>query len=410
VTSVGRLATLVAELRNAAFRKLWLSQVASEVGDWAARLALTTLVYERTRSATWAAVMAVSSLLPMLGPGQLLASLADRVDRRLILVTADVVRAAIFVVLSTLTLPTPALLVLAVASGLATVPFEAARSAATLDVTPPERLPAAMALGQATQSLALVVGWALGGVLLAVIGTSGALGVNAFSFVLSASFLVRLPALRAHDAHAEAPHASALARLRAARRSLSGDPLVRRAAAIAVFAVGPATAVETLVVPYVGANWRNAPSLAAAILAAGAIADLVLTVCIPSTLRPERLVRLAALCAAAPAIVAAVLFSTGVPALGALGFVVSAMSLAAISPASSALAPRLPSTLRASCFTVLATALTLLQVLLSTGGGAMADHYGSGNAATALLALPVVAGVAALARPVRRLLPVPGPA
>ena len=404
MTPVQRLTTLVTELRNEAFRKLWLSQVVSEVGDWSARLALTTLMYERTRSATWAAVMAVSALLPMLGPGQLLASFADRIDRRFILVTADLVRAAIFVVLAVVTLPTPALLALAVGAGLATVPFEAARSAATLDVTPAERLPAAMALGQATQSLALVVGWAVGGVLLALVGSSGALGVNAVTFVLSASFLVRLPVLHSHDteAEAEAPHASARGRLSAAARSLAGDPLVRRAAAIAVFAVGPATAVETLVVPYVDTTWSNAPSLAAAVLAAGAVADLVLTVSISSTQKPERLVRVAAWCAAAPAAVAAVLFSTGVPALGAVGFVVSAMSLAAIAPASSALAPRLPSTLRASCFTVLATMLTLLQVILSTGGGAVADRYGSSNAARVLLLLPLVAGVAALARPLRQ--------
>ena len=61
-------------------------------------------------------------------------------------------------------------------------------------------LPAAMALGQATQSLALVVGWATGGVLLAAVGTSGALAVNAGSFLVSASFLLRLPSLRTHVA------------------------------------------------------------------------------------------------------------------------------------------------------------------------------------------------------------------
>src|SRR3954467_4958139 len=67
----GQLATLVSGLRNRAFRKLWLSQVVSEVGDWAARLALTTVVYARTGSAMWAALITVSGLLPMLAPGRL---------------------------------------------------------------------------------------------------------------------------------------------------------------------------------------------------------------------------------------------------------------------------------------------------------------------------------------------------
>ena len=401
---MNRLTTLVAEVRFPAFRKLWLSQVVSEVGDWAARLALTTLIYERTGSATWAAVMAISALLPMLGPGQVLASLADGMDRRVILVAADLVRGAIFVLIALTHLPTTALLVLSIGSGLATVPFEAARSAAILDVTPPERLPAAMALGQATQSLALVVGWAAGGVLLAFIGSSGALAVNAASFLVSASFLIRLPSLRAHvDSVAdEAPPLSSVGRLKSAAATLLGDSLIRRAAAVAVFAVGPATAVETLVVPYVDRTWPASPSLAAVVLAAGAALDLVLTVVISTSQPPEQLVRIAAWCAAAPAAVAALLFSTGNPALAAVGFVVSAMSLTAIAPASAALAPRLPSSLRASSFTVLATMLTLTQVVLSTGGGAAADSAGPTSAASCLLLLPLIVGAAALVRPLRR--------
>jgi len=95
---LARLTSLCGGLREPAFRRLWLSQVVSEVGDWAARLALTTLVYRRTDSAAWATVIAVSALLPMLGPGQLIATLADRFDRRLILVSADIARAAVFAV------------------------------------------------------------------------------------------------------------------------------------------------------------------------------------------------------------------------------------------------------------------------------------------------------------------------
>src|SRR3954465_11551020 len=183
----GQLATLVSGLRNRAFRKLWLSQVVSEVGDWAARLALTTVVYARTGSATWAALITVSGLLPMLGPGQLLATIADRVDRRIVLVAADVLRALVFGVLALTTPATPLLLVISVLAGLATVPFEAARSPATLDVTPADQLPAAMSLGQATQSLALVVGWGVGGLLLVGIGAHGAFAVNAATFMLSAA-------------------------------------------------------------------------------------------------------------------------------------------------------------------------------------------------------------------------------
>jgi len=69
-------------------------------------------------------------------------------------------------------------------------------------------------------------------------------------------------------------------------------------------------------------------------LAGGAVADLLVTLAIPTTLPPERLLRVAGWCAAAPAVVAAALFATGSPVLGAVAFVVSAISLSAIAPAS----------------------------------------------------------------------------
>src|SRR3954452_8787424 len=405
----GHLATLVSGLRNRAFRKLWLSQVVSEVGDWAARLALTTVVYARTGSATWAALITVSGLLPMLGPGQLLASMADRVDRRLVLVSADAVRAVVFGVLALTTPGTSVLLVISVLAGLATVPFEAARSAATLDVTPTEQLPAAMSLGQATQSLALVVGWGVGGLLLVGIGARGAFAVNATTFMLSAGLLSRLPSLRMHaevdDVDVDHAPRSAGRRLLAAAQAVSTEPLVRRAALVAVLAVGPATAAEALIVPFVSRTWSSHPSLSAALLAGGAALDLLLTVAIRCTLPPEQLLRIAAWCSAAPAALAVVLFSTGNPVLSAAGFVVASMSLTAIAPASAALAPRLPARLRASCFTVLATALTLTQVVLSTVGGAVADALGTTVAARALMLFPAVAGLAAVLSSVPRALP-----
>src|SRR5690242_1467198 len=198
-------------------------------------------------------------------------------------------------------------------------------------------------------------------------GAHGAFAVNAGTFVLSAALLTRLPSLRAHDDHAEDSDGSprsAPGRLVAAARAVSTEPLVRRAALVAILAVGPATAAEALIVPFVARTWSSHQSLSAALLAGGAALDLLLTVAIRTTLPPDQLLRIAAWCSAGPAIVAVLLFSTGNPVLGAAGFVVSSMSLTAIAPASAALAPRLPTRLRASCFTVLATALTLTQVVL----------------------------------------------
>ncbi len=66
----------------AEFRALWLAQLLSVIGDQLARVALTVLVYDRTRSALLAAVTFVVSIVPTFVGGVTLAWLADRYPRR----------------------------------------------------------------------------------------------------------------------------------------------------------------------------------------------------------------------------------------------------------------------------------------------------------------------------------------
>lgn len=402
-----KLVSLAGELRHRPFLRLWLAALVSEVGDWAARLALATVVYHRTGSAAWAALIVSSSLLPTLGPGQLLATLADRFDRRIVMVAADLARAAVFLTIAAATaLPVWIVVILTIVAGLATVPFEAARSAATLDVTPTERVAAVLSLGQMTQSVALVLGWALGGVLLAAITATGALKVNAVTFAVSAVLLVGLPPLRSAapaDGETTAPPLAAFARLRLAAGFIWADPLVRRAATIAIVAVGPATAVEALVIPAVATHWPSHPSLAAAVLATGAATELLLTLALPLTATADRLVRVASWCAVAPAVLAGVLLVLPQPDLQTAGFVIAAASMAALAPASAALGPRLPAAHRASSFAVLATTLTATQVTLTTAGGFIADWTTPATAAVLLISLSVGAGIIVAVKPL------PGP-
>ena len=53
-------------LRIPDVRRLWISQSLSEVGDWAARLALAVLVYDKSGSALWSAATLAVSYLPYL--------------------------------------------------------------------------------------------------------------------------------------------------------------------------------------------------------------------------------------------------------------------------------------------------------------------------------------------------------
>jgi hypothetical protein len=108
------------------------------------------------------------------------------------MVVADLVRAAFTV--AVLPLPVPVLLGVVFGDGLATPPFEAARSALRPEIMPAPLFPAAVALSAITQDLTVAVGYALGGALLALLGAHTALLVNAGSFAGSAVLLTGLSA------------------------------------------------------------------------------------------------------------------------------------------------------------------------------------------------------------------------
>src|SRR5260370_5561093 len=73
------------------FRALWLAQILSVAGDQLARVALTVLVYDRTRSALLAAATYAASIVPTFLGGVMLGSLADRRPRPEVMIACGVV-------------------------------------------------------------------------------------------------------------------------------------------------------------------------------------------------------------------------------------------------------------------------------------------------------------------------------
>jgi len=83
----------------AEFRALWAAQLLSVIGDQLARVALTVLVYDRTRSALLAAVTFMVSVVPTFVGGITLAWLADRYPRRAVMIASDLARCALVLVM-----------------------------------------------------------------------------------------------------------------------------------------------------------------------------------------------------------------------------------------------------------------------------------------------------------------------
>ena len=170
----------------AEFRALWMAQLLSVVGDQLARVALTILVYDRTRSALLAAITFVVSIVPTFIGGVTLAWLADRYPRRAVLITCDIARCALVLVMAIGGIPLAALVVLLFVVTLVGAPFTAARAAIYPDVLTGDRYVMGTAVTLTTYQFALVLGFAAGGTLVGFFGIRTSLVLDAATFAGSA--------------------------------------------------------------------------------------------------------------------------------------------------------------------------------------------------------------------------------
>ena len=180
--------------QNANLRNLWIGSVISQLGDWFNSIALLGLVLELTKNPASASLVIVLQGLPSAIVGILLAgAVADRFDRRKIMLAADLARAVIaFTFLwvhdvQTVWIAYVALTGLSVGNAF----FSPASAAALPNLVAREDLPTANALQQSTFASMILVGAALGGAITQTFGRSTAFVINGLSFLGSAYFIWR---------------------------------------------------------------------------------------------------------------------------------------------------------------------------------------------------------------------------
>ena len=186
----GRILLDTAPLRlDRDYRWLWAGQAVSGIGTQVTRLALPYQVYVLTGSTLAIAALTAVQLVPILMFSLGAGSVADAVDRRRLLLVTQVglmaCSAALVLLAITPAPPLIALFVVAfIAAGLSSID-QPARSSSVPRLVPPERLPAAIALGQLNFQIASVIGPAIAGVLIATVGLAGAYALDVLSFAAS---------------------------------------------------------------------------------------------------------------------------------------------------------------------------------------------------------------------------------
>lgn len=175
---------------NRRFMQLWIGQGFSFVGDFVSTVALVVLVVQISGSASAVGGVLVSRLLPTLA-SPLIGVLADRLDRRVILVTCDLARAGLIVgVIFTRSLLLIYVLVFLI--GVARAFFNPTIRAAFPSVVGEGDLARANALISGTLSVSVMVGPALGGLLVAGVGVGAAFALDAATYLISAALLSRI--------------------------------------------------------------------------------------------------------------------------------------------------------------------------------------------------------------------------
>jgi MFS family permease len=218
---------------NRSFRNLWIGQFVSELGDWFNSVALFTLIMSLTGSNEAIGYILIIKLLPTFLVGPLAGVVADRFNRKTIMIVTDVLRGLIVIGFLFIDRAEQVWIVYALTALQVALSsfFEPAKSAATPGIVSRSQLIAANALSGATWSVTLAVGAALGGVVTDAAGRNTAFIIDAASFFLSAVFisLVRFPKraqVRERSSKLSLADATGLTDIRDGARYLKSNPRV----------------------------------------------------------------------------------------------------------------------------------------------------------------------------------------
>ena len=174
-----------------AFAWLWLSQVSTQLGESVALVAMPLLVYGLTGSAELLGAIFVVQLLPRVILAPIAGMLADRLDRRRIMLIANLARAALVTLLPFTDAPAViALIATLVAVG--TALSDPAEMAAVPAAVPPGLLVPALSASQVATSVVRVGGPALAAGVIAMAGPGPAFWVQALCFLFAAGCVWRL--------------------------------------------------------------------------------------------------------------------------------------------------------------------------------------------------------------------------
>lgn len=198
-----------AALKHRNYRLMWIGNLISNSGDWIDQVALNWLVISTTNSPIYLGLVNLARGMPLVLFALVGGVVADRMDRRRMLMTTQAMAMVFAVLLAALVYtdnaPIWAILLLATGRGILIAFNTPARHSLVSELVPREDLGSAVALNSVTLNLSKVLGPLLAALILSAFGIAACFLVNAISFtaVLAMLVMIDLPPKPVRDARRE---------------------------------------------------------------------------------------------------------------------------------------------------------------------------------------------------------------
>lgn len=182
-------------LKNASYRKLWLSQVISELGDGITSLLILYLASKTSDSPLVFSYVLIARYLPNVILGTFVGPIVDKFPKKRVMILADIYRFVILIGMIFAQSSLVLLILFTLLLGVGTVFFEPAKSATIPRIMDNESIPNAVSLSQSTTMAISIIAPSIGGVLLLTKHYSFMLILDSLTFLLSALilFFIRIP-------------------------------------------------------------------------------------------------------------------------------------------------------------------------------------------------------------------------
>ncbi|MFE7539529.1 MFS transporter [Streptomyces platensis] len=189
--------------RSAPFRRLWLGQALSRLGGHMTLVTVMFQVWQTTHSTVWTGAVGLAQAVPLIVLGLFVGSVVDRVDRRkfYLIMTTGQAGCVLLLALQGLVgqFPTPAVLLLVAVESCFTAGSAPVSRTFIPRLLPEQQLAAGLALNRISFQSAMLMGPALGGLILGRLGVGGCYLIDALTFAAAFYGAFGLPRMSPGD-------------------------------------------------------------------------------------------------------------------------------------------------------------------------------------------------------------------